>query len=72
MVRIESRKSRRADAEYDIYVDVETDHIRLEELINRLKREVASLTFNELSIPMTPPAFAKTCKGYHALYTYLT
>ena len=35
VVHIESRKSRRNDAEYDIYVDVETDNIRLEELVNR-------------------------------------
>ena len=59
VVHIESRKSRRADSEYDIYVDVETDHIRLEELVNRLKREVTSLTFNQLTIPMTPPPLAK-------------
>ncbi|NP_001191619.1 tryptophan 5-monoxygenase [Aplysia californica] len=59
VVHIESRKSRRADSEYDIYVDVETDHIRLEELVNRLKREVASITFNQLNIPMTPPALTK-------------
>ncbi|XP_046327627.1 tryptophan 5-hydroxylase 1-like [Haliotis cracherodii] len=55
VVHIESRKSRRADAEYDIYVDLETDTIRLEELVNRLKREVANITFNELNIPMSPP-----------------
>ncbi|KAI8791909.1 tryptophan 5-hydroxylase 1 [Biomphalaria glabrata] len=59
VVHIESRKSRRSDALFDIYVDFETDHIRLEELVNRLKREVASLTFNQLNIPMTPPALTK-------------
>ncbi|RUS71624.1 hypothetical protein EGW08_020616 [Elysia chlorotica] len=59
VVHIESRKSRKADALYDIYVDVETDHIRLEELVNRLKRDVASITFNELTVPMTPPALTK-------------
>ncbi|CAG5131735.1 unnamed protein product, partial [Candidula unifasciata] len=59
VVHIESRKSRRSDALYDICVEVETDHIRLEELVNRLKREVASITFNQLTIPMTPPALTK-------------
>ncbi|KAK7494570.1 hypothetical protein BaRGS_00014223, partial [Batillaria attramentaria] len=59
VVHIESRKSQRRDSEYDIYVDVETDTVRLEELVNRLKREVASITFNELSVPLSPPPLAK-------------
>ncbi|KAK7107585.1 hypothetical protein V1264_015483 [Littorina saxatilis] len=59
VVHIESRKSQRTDSEYDIYVDVETDTIRLEELVNRLKAEVATLTVNELSVPMSPPPLAK-------------
>ncbi|XP_050392270.2 tryptophan 5-hydroxylase 1 isoform X1 [Patella vulgata] len=55
VVHIESRKSRMKDAQYDIYVDVETDNIRLEELVNRLKKEVANITFNDITVPLSPP-----------------
>ncbi|XP_041354339.1 tryptophan 5-hydroxylase 1-like [Gigantopelta aegis] len=56
VVHIESRKSRRRDSEYDIYVDLESDNMRLEELVNRLKKAVANITFSELNIPMSPPS----------------
>ena len=70
MVHIESRKSQRRDSEYDIYVDVETDTIRLGELVNRLKNEVATLTFNELSVPLSPPPLAKeACESVSLLHT---
>ncbi|PVD28658.1 hypothetical protein C0Q70_11252 [Pomacea canaliculata] len=65
VVHIESRKSQRRDSEYDIYVDVETDTVRLEELVNRLKRDIASITFSELSLPVSPPPLAKeACKSF--------
>ena len=39
MVHIESRKSQKNDSMYDIYVDLETDNMRLQELIKRLKSD---------------------------------
>jgi hypothetical protein len=39
---------------YDIYMDIETDNIRLEELIKRLKKEVNSISYNDLPIPPSP------------------
>lgn len=54
VVHIESRKSRRSDSMYDIYMDIETDNIRLEELIKRLKKEVNSISYNDLPIPPSP------------------
>ncbi|CAG2197326.1 tryptophan 5-hydroxylase 1-like [Mytilus edulis] len=54
VVRIESRRSRRSDSMYDIYMDIETDNIRLEELIKRLKKEVNSISYNDLPIPPSP------------------
>ena len=66
-MHIESRKSQRRDSEYDIYVDVESDTIRLEELVNRLKIEVSSLTFNELSVPLSPPPLAKEASKFSRL-----
>ncbi|OWF47473.1 tryptophan 5-hydroxylase 1-like [Mizuhopecten yessoensis] len=54
VVHIESRKSKRSDSAFDIYVDLETDNIRLEELIKRLKKEVASISYNDLPVPPSP------------------
>jgi len=56
VVHIESRKSRRSDSEFDIYVDLETDNIRLEEFIKRLKKEVANITYNNMPVPPSPAA----------------
>ncbi|KAL3881745.1 hypothetical protein ACJMK2_028140 [Sinanodonta woodiana] len=54
VVHIESRKSKKNDSMYDIYVDLETDNIRLQELIKRLKKEVASITLNDTPVPQSP------------------
>lgn len=58
VVHIESRKSQKTDAMFELYVEFETDYIRLQELIKRLKKQVASITLNEFAIqtpPHTPP-----------------
>ena len=39
---------------YDFYVDIETDNIRLQELIKRLKKQVASIKLNEIPVPQSP------------------
>ncbi|XP_052807397.1 tryptophan 5-hydroxylase 1-like isoform X2 [Mya arenaria] len=54
VVHIESRRSERAADMFDIYVDLETDHIRLQELIRRLKKQVASITLNDFPVPQSP------------------
>jgi hypothetical protein len=54
VVHIESRKSEKNDSMFDIYVDLETDYIRLQELIKRLKKQVASITLNDFPIPQSP------------------
>ncbi|KAL4233184.1 Tryptophan 5-hydroxylase 1 [Mactra antiquata] len=54
VVHIESRKSLKNDSMFDIYVDLETDYIRLQELIKRLKKQVASITLNDFPIPQSP------------------
>ena len=54
VVHIESRKSQKADSMYDFYVDIETDNIRLQELINRLKKQVASIKLNDTPVPQSP------------------
>ena len=39
---------------YDFFVDIETDNIRLQELINRLKKQVAGIKLNEIPVPQSP------------------
>ena len=59
MVHIESRKCDKNDSMYDIYVDLETDNIRLQELIRRLKKQVASITLNDFPIPQSPASSSR-------------
>lgn len=59
MVHIESRKSRSSDTEAEIYVELETDNIRLQELIKRLKKQVAGISYNDIPVPPSPATAAR-------------
>lgn len=59
MVHIESRKSRNNDSEAEIYVELETDNIRLQELIKRLKKQVAGISYNDIPVPPSPATAAR-------------
>ncbi|CAF3219354.1 unnamed protein product, partial [Rotaria sp. Silwood2] len=41
VVHIESRRSRRTNSEYEIYVDLEADRTRVNESMQQLKRQVS-------------------------------
>lgn len=59
VVHIESRKSRNNDSEAEIYVELETDNIRLQELIKRLKKQVAGISYNDIPVPPSPATAAR-------------
>lgn len=59
VVHIESRKSRTSDTEAEIYVELETDNIRLQELIKRLKKQVAGISYNDIPVPPSPATAAR-------------
>ena len=44
---------------YDFFVDIETDNIRLQELINRLKKQVAGIKLNEIPVPQSPASISR-------------
>jgi hypothetical protein len=46
VVHIESRRSRRANSEYEIYVDLEADRKRIEQSMQQLKRQVSCVQFD--------------------------
>ncbi|CAF3001783.1 unnamed protein product [Rotaria socialis] len=46
VVHIESRRSRRTNSEYEIYVDLEADRNRVNESMNQLKRQVSCVRFD--------------------------
>lgn len=46
VVHIESRRSRRANSEYEIYVDLEADRSRVSESMQQLKRQVSCVRFD--------------------------
>uniref|UniRef100_T1J5F7 Tryptophan 5-hydroxylase 2 n=1 Tax=Strigamia maritima TaxID=126957 RepID=T1J5F7_STRMM len=58
VLHIESRKSRRRDSEYEIYVDVECDNTRMETLVGALKNQLAGIHLNDFdagkSFPLQP------------------
>ena len=45
-MHIESRRSRRANSEYEIYVDLEADRSRVSESMQQLKRQVSCVRFD--------------------------
>lgn len=46
VVHIESRRSRRNDSEYEIYVDLEADRQRIEQSMRELRRQVSCVRFD--------------------------
>ncbi|CAF1257093.1 unnamed protein product [Adineta steineri] len=46
VVHIESRRSRRKDSEYEIYVDLEADRTHVNESMQQLKRQVSVVRFD--------------------------
>ncbi|CAF0817268.1 unnamed protein product [Adineta ricciae] len=46
VVHIESRRSRRANSEYEIYVDLEADRALVHESMQQLKRQVSCVRFD--------------------------
>ncbi|XP_022338844.2 tryptophan 5-hydroxylase 1-like [Crassostrea virginica] len=67
VVHIESRKSRNNDSEAEIYVELETDNIRLQELIKRLKKQVAGISYNDIPVPPSPATAARVPATAEAL-----
>ncbi|XP_064596263.1 tryptophan 5-hydroxylase 1-like [Liolophura sinensis] len=56
VLHIESRKSRRRNSEYEIFVELETDRMRLEDLVSCLGDKVANVTFlpPSTATPLSP------------------
>ncbi|XP_013413331.1 tryptophan 5-hydroxylase 1 [Lingula anatina] len=56
VVHIESRKSRKADAEYEIYVDIESDNPTLSSVVSSLENEVSMIAFHaDKELPPSTP-----------------